>query len=110
MTTSGHGDDDRDQPDRDEPDRQADELVRSLRPPLLGGAQSSHSWASRQLHWLNEFSATSMATAVAAVITVVSLGAAVLVNSASKVLTAFEALSSGVTSVMIFVVQHTQSR
>ena len=110
MTTSGHRYDDRDQPDREEHEREAEQLVRSLRPRLLGDAQSSHSWASRQLHWLNELSASSAATAVAAAITVVSLVAALLVNSASKVLTGFEALSSGVTLVMIFTVQHTQSR
>ena len=110
MTTSGHRYDDRDQPDHDEHERKAEQLVRSLRPRLLGDAQSSHSWASRQLHWLNELSASSTATALAAAITVVSLVAALLVNSASKVLTGFEALSSGVTLVMIFTVQHTQSR
>ena len=110
MTTSGHRYDDRDQPDRDEHEREAEQLVRLLRPRLLGDAQSSHSWASRQRYWLNELPASSAATAVAAVITVASLVAALLVNSASKVLTGFEALSSGVTLVMIFVVQHTQSR
>ena len=96
--------------DHEDHDRAAERLVRAVRPRLLGERPGSHSWASRQLHRLNELSASSGATAVAAAVTFGSLVAALLAHSATKVLTAFEAVASGVTLVMIFVVQHTQSR
>lgn len=72
--------------------------------------RGQHSWSSKQLHLLNELSASTTATTIAAVVTLGSLVAALLAPSAGKVLTAFEALASGVTLVMIFVVQHTQMR
>lgn len=84
--------------------------VRSARSEQRVAARAQHTWVSGQLHRLNELSASSGAAAVAAAVTTVSLVAALTAPSATKVLTAFEALAAGVTLVMIFVVQHTQTR
>jgi len=67
-------------------------------------------WESRQLHRLNEVSASSGANAVAAAISVLFLLAALALPHATQWLTAFEALAAAVTLVMVFALQHTQVR
>jgi low affinity Fe/Cu permease len=67
-------------------------------------------WSSRQLHRVNELSASSGATAVAAAISVVFLAAAVASHHASGWLTAFQSVAAAVTLVMVFALQHTQVR
>lgn len=66
--------------------------------------------ASRVLHRLSRFSQSPLATAAALVMTIGFLGASWLAPRASPVLGAFEAISSGVTLVMVFTLQHTQAR
>jgi len=62
------------------------------------------------LHSLNDASASSAATAVAARVSAGVLLAALLADSASRWLSAFEALAAAVTLVMVFALQHTQTR
>jgi len=82
--------------------------LRSQRRVASGGEHRP--WASRQLHRLNEVSASSGATAVAAAISVLFLLAALALPHATQWLTAFEALAAAVTLVMVFALQHTQVR
>jgi low affinity Fe/Cu permease len=67
-------------------------------------------WTSRQLHRLNEISASSGATAVAAGISAAFLLLALIGGHTSKWLTAFQSLAAAVTLVMVFALQHTQAR
>ena len=67
-------------------------------------------WSSRQLHRLNEISASSGATAAAAGVSVAFLVLALVSEHTTFWLTAFEALAAAVTVVMVFALQHTQMR
>ncbi len=87
-----------------------DDLVRELRAQRQAGVGDQRPWASRQLHRLNELSASSGATAAAAGVSTAFLLAALLLNGATLWLTSFEALAAAVTLVMVFALQHTQMR
>ena len=67
-------------------------------------------WSSRLLHRVNELSASSGATAVAAAVSCLFLALAVVSHHASRWLTVFESLAAAVTLVMVFALQHTQVR
>ena len=77
---------------------------------LAGGQPDERPWSSRQLHRVNELSASSGATAVAAGVSAAFLAAAVASHHASRWLTVFQSLSAAVTLVMVFALQHTQVR
>ncbi len=85
-------------------------LARRLRGHRLEHLRQDQPWLSRWLHSLNDASASSAATAVAALVSAGFLLAALLADSASRWLTAFEALATAVTLVMVFALQHTQTR
>jgi len=87
-----------------------DDVVRELRAQRRAGVGDQRPWASRQLHRLNELSASSGATAAAAGVSTAFLLAALLLNGATLWLTSFEALAAAVTLVMVFALQHTQMR
>jgi len=82
--------------------------LRSQRRVASGGERRP--WASRQLHRLNDVSASSGATAVDAAISVLFRLAALALPHATQWLSAFEALAAAITLVMIFALQHTQMR
>lgn len=67
-------------------------------------------WSSRQLHRLNDISASSGATAAAAGVSLLFLVASLVSEDTTHWLTAFEALAAAVTVVMVFALQHTQTR
>ena len=65
---------------------------------------------SRLLHALGRFSESSAASAGAAAVSAAFLLVALLAPRATPWLTAFQALAAAVTLVMVFALQHTQSR
>jgi len=65
---------------------------------------------SRLLHKLGQLSAGPGASTVAALVSVAFLLGALIAPRATPWLTAFEALAASVTLVMVFALQHTQSR
>jgi len=77
---------------------------------VAGARQQGQPRLSRWLHILNNVSASGAATAVAAAVSAGFLLVAVPARSASRWLTAFEALAAAVTLVMVIALQHTQSR
>lgn len=74
------------------------------------GIGDQRPWSSRQLHRLNEISASSGATAAAAGVSVAFLVLALVSDNTTFWLTAFEALAAAVTVVMVFALQHSQRR
>lgn len=69
-----------------------------------------HPRGSRLLHRVNQASASTAASGVAAAVSAGFLVVALLAHRAGRWLTAFEALAAAVTLVMVFVLQHTQAR
>ncbi len=67
-------------------------------------------WSSRQLHRLNDWSASSAATAVVAILSAGFLTAAFTGHRESHWLTIFQSLAAAITLVMVFALQHTQMR
>ena len=65
---------------------------------------------SKMLHRISLFSASSSAALLAAAASCGFLVVALVARSASRWLTAYEALAAAVTLVMVFVLQHTQTR
>jgi low affinity Fe/Cu permease len=65
---------------------------------------------SRTLHVLSAWSSTSAASAAAALASVVVLGWALLSGDRDQILIWFAAVAGSVTLVMVFVLQHTQTR
>jgi low affinity Fe/Cu permease len=65
---------------------------------------------SRLLHALQSWSARAATSGVAILVSVVALAWALAARNAEPVLAWFEALASAVTLVMVFVLQHTQTR
>lgn len=89
---------------------EGEELDRALRAHRRATVGDQRSWASRQLHRLNEISAGAGATAAAAAVSAGFLLVAVLSARPTRWLNAFQALAAAVTVVMVFAVQHTQVR
>lgn len=92
------------------PPRATSDVERAERAHRRTAVGDQRPWASRQLHRLNDLVASSAATAVAAAVSSLFLMAALLADSASRWLTAFEALAAAVTLVMVFALAHTQAR
>ncbi|HEY5183694.1 MAG TPA: low affinity iron permease family protein [Actinomycetes bacterium] len=69
-----------------------------------------HPRGSRAVHRLQEWSARTFATGLAAALSVCVLISATLTRRGDALLVWFEAVASGVTLVMVFVLQHTQTR
>lgn len=65
---------------------------------------------SRAVHLLHEWSAHTSATGVAAVASVIVIVTAMLIRRGEAILVWFEAVASGITLVMVFVLQHAQTR
>jgi low affinity Fe/Cu permease len=69
-----------------------------------------HPRGSRAVQRLQEWSAHTLATGLAAAVSVCALILATLTRRGDALLVWFEAVASGVTLVMVFVLQHTQTR
>jgi low affinity Fe/Cu permease len=74
------------------------------------GRQRGDGPASRTLHWMQSLSARASAAAWAAAVSVAVLGWAVVSDDQTRILTWFEAVASAITLVIVFVLQHTQTR
>ena len=71
---------------------------------------SSSPRGSRLLHKLDELSQSTAASSTAAIVSAAFFIAALLAPRATPWLTAFQAMAASVTLVMVFALQHTQSR
>jgi low affinity Fe/Cu permease len=71
---------------------------------------SDASLVSRALHVLSAWSSKAAASATAAIASTVVLGWALLARSPDQILIWFAAIAGAVTLVMVFVLQHTQTR
>lgn len=65
---------------------------------------------SRAVHILQKWSAHAAATWLAATVSVFVIGAAALTRRGDALLIWFEGVAAGITLVMVFVLQHTQTR
>ena len=73
-------------------------------------ARVGRSPMSRALHFLQSLASTTAASVVAASLSALALAWAVESGSRARILLWFEAIASAVTVVMVFVLQHTQTR
>lgn len=71
---------------------------------------SSRNWASRSLHRVGELVANAAAGVVAAALVVAWVGVGLVVGFPSWWATALYSFTASVTFVMVFVIQHTQTR
>ncbi|HUR52322.1 MAG TPA: low affinity iron permease family protein, partial [Mycobacteriales bacterium] len=67
-------------------------------------------WTSRQLHRVHELSSSIGATVAAASVCVAFLLLALLAGHPARWVTVFQSLAAAVTLVMVFALQHTQTR
>ena len=77
---------------------------------IPAGPHASRTRGSRLLHRLGQFAESTMASTAAAVVSAAFLMLAVWAPRATPWLTAFQSLAAAVTLVMVFALQHTQSR
>lgn len=73
-------------------------------------SSSDHPPGSRAVHRLQTWSALTPATGVAAFVSLCALTAAAISRQGDSLLVWFEAVASAVTLVMVFALQHTQTR
>ena len=78
--------------------------------PIPTSPQAPRTRGSRLLHRLGQFAESTVASSAAAAISAAFLVVALWAPRATPWLTAFQSLAAAVTLVMVFALQHTQSR